>query len=72
MKKLLISIGLILSLTGAQAATWYSGGILYGNVCRSGFFYTVNPFMNGQPVGSTCPVRDVFGNFVTWGTVSYE
>ena len=56
----------------ASATTWYFNGVLYGNICRSGYYYTVYPIAYGQPVGSQCPIRDQYGNFVMWGLVSNE
>ena len=58
------------ALAGAQ--TWYYAGVLYGNICRNGAYYTVYPISAGQPVGSVCPLRDNLGNIVGTGYVSNE
>jgi len=72
-KKMLAVALLLLGVGGiANAATWWYSGVLYGNVCRSGFYYTVYPAANGQPVGSACPVRDGYGNIVAQGVVTNE
>lgn len=68
-----IAILLILFIASpAKSATWFVGGVLYGNVCRSGAFFYVYPPQMAQPVGSVCPLRDGFGNIYAWGTVSAE
>ena len=75
MKRIISSIFAITLLTAsisANAQTWFIGGVLYGNICRNGIYYTVYPVANGQPVGSSCPVRDNFGNVIGYGFVSNE
>ncbi len=72
MKKI-IAVALISSVAlSANAATWWYNGVLYGNVCRAGAYYTVYPMSMGQPVGTNCPVRDNYGNFIAPGYVSNE
>ena len=73
MKKTL-ALALVLLVIGgiANATTELINGVWYGNVCRSGPYYFVYPWANAQPVGSTCPVRDGFGNVIVWGVVSNE
>jgi len=56
----------------ANAQTWWFNGVLFGNVCRSGAYYFVYPVADGQPVGSTCPVRDGYGNVIAQGVVTSE
>lgn len=74
MKKSLIAIAAVLTLVAsiADASTWYVGGVLYGNICRSGVYYTVYPIANGQPVGSICPIRNDYGQIIGTGFVSNE
>ena len=72
MKKALILAVLMLSAAFAGAQTWYVGGVLFGNVCRNGAFYTVYPPAMGQPVGTACPVRDGYGNVIAYGIVTNE
>jgi len=72
MKKVILGIALAIAAMSAQAATWWVGGTLYGNVCRNGIYYTVYPTSYGQPVGTGCPVRDNFGNIVGFGVVTNE
>jgi hypothetical protein len=56
----------------ANATTRWINGVLWGNVCRNGIYYTVYPWANAQPVGTACPVRDNFGNIIGQGAVSDE
>lgn len=70
--RILFFVFLALISTQINAITWYWDGILYGNVCRSGAYYTVYPVESGQPVGTQCPLRDSYGNIVMWGYVSNE
>ena len=70
--KVLALAVLMLGAAFAGAQTWYVGGVLFGNVCRSGAYYTVYPIQNGQPVGSVCPVRDGYGIIIAVGTVTNE
>jgi hypothetical protein len=72
MKKLAVGILAALSFASANAATWWVDGVLYGNICRSGIYYTVYPLRMGQPVGTVCPIRDYNGYIIGWGTVSNE
>lgn len=68
----LMFVIMVLSVGLANATTWYQGGVLYGNVCRSGAYYTVYPIAMGQPVGTACPVRDGYGNVIGTGVVTAE
>ena len=62
MKKTLALALVLLGIGGiANATTARVNGVLYGNVCRSGYYYSVYPWANAQPVGSACPVRDSYG-----------
>jgi hypothetical protein len=72
MKKLVVSLALLASSLSAGAVTWWVNGVLYGNVCRNGFYYTVYPIYMGQPVGTTCPVRNQFGQVIMPGVVTAE
>lgn len=72
MKKVVIGFLAAAALSSASAATWWVNGVLFGNVCRSGLYYTVYPIHMGQPVGTICPVRDAFGNIIMQGIVSNE
>ena len=74
MKKLvtLLFITSMLMASSAQAVTWYVDGVLFGNVCRNGAYYTVYAIYNGQPVGSACPVRDPHGYVIAQGEVTAE
>jgi hypothetical protein len=73
MKKTL-ALALVLLVMGgiANATTAWVNGLLYGNVCRSGYYYFVYPWANAQPVGSACPVRDGYGNVIAQGVVTNE
>lgn len=68
----LMFVVMVLSVGLANATTWYQGGVLYGNVCRNGVYYTVYPISMGQPVGTACPVRDAYGNIIGTGIVTAE
>lgn len=72
MKKILIGILAAGSMMSANAVTWWVNGVLYGNVCRNGAFYTVYPINMGQPVGSLCPVRNNAGYIIGQGIVTDE
>jgi hypothetical protein len=58
--------------SSAQAITWYDGGVLFGNVCRYGMYYTEYPTVYGIPVGSSCIVRDAYGAPIYNGVVTAE
>jgi hypothetical protein len=73
MTKTLALAVVLLGVAGiANATTAWINGVLYGNVCRSGYYYSVYPWANAQPVGSACPVRDVYGNIIAQGIVTNE
>lgn len=72
MKKIIISAIIALVCSASSATTWWYNGVLFGNVCRSGVYFTVYPYNAGQPVGSSCPVRDSFGNIIGYGLVTTE
>lgn len=73
MKKLIAAVVVALSVAvPAQAYTFYQYGVLMGTVCRSGYVFTNYPSYMAQPVGSTCPVRDAYGNFYAYGVVTSE
>lgn len=72
MKKIIIGILAVAAMSSASAATWWVNGVLYGNVCRYGLYYTVYPISMGQPVGSVCPVRNNRGDILVLGLVSDE
>lgn len=72
MKAVIASLLLAFAATSANAATWWVGSVLYGNVCRAGGWYTVYPTHMGQPVGTSCPVRDGNGVIIGYGFVSAE
>ena len=72
MKKITTLVLLVTLAAYASAATWWVGGVLYGNVCRNGYYYTVYPTHMGQPVGTTCPVRDNNGYIIGTGVVTNE
>ena len=71
MKSILVAAAMFTAFA-ADASTWYVGGVWFGNICRSGGYYTVYPRHMGQPVGTTCPVRDSYGNVVGTGVVTDE
>lgn len=71
MKKLITTIALLVAIP-ASAFTWTQYGTLYGNICRKGYFYTVYPLHMGQPVGTSCPVRDNMGTIIGFGVVTAE
>jgi|HubBroStandDraft_1064217.scaffolds.fasta_scaffold94759_3 hypothetical protein len=72
MKRILALAVLLFGAGMANATTWYQNGVLYGNVCRNGAFYTVYPISMGQPVNTACPVRDSYGTVIMYGYVSNE
>ncbi len=72
MKRLIVAAAVMAATFSASAATWWVNGVLYGNVCRNGIFFTVYPIQMGQPVGTICPIRDSYGNIVGQGLVSNE
>jgi hypothetical protein len=72
MKKAIFAALAALATSAAFAATFYINGLWYGTVCRSGYYYTVYPSHMAQPVGTTCPVRDVYGNIIGYGVVTSE
>lgn len=72
MKKIVIAAVAALSVMSASAATWWVNGVLFGNVCRNGIYYTVYPIHMGQPVGTVCPIRDNNGFIIGQGIVSAE
>jgi len=76
MKKLLLASLIALSsfaaVSTAQADTWYVNGVLVGNICRNGVYYTVYPYSMAQAVGTSCPLRNGYGQIVGWGYVSNE
>lgn len=71
MKKVILAVSLAFAALGAQAATYWVNGVQYGNVCRSGPYYTVY-FNESRPVGSVCAVRAPNGGFIGWGIVTDE
>ena len=72
MKKLFATIILALASFNADAMTWYVNGILYGNVCRNGPYYTIYPMSMGQPVNTQCPIRNNYGQVIGFGIVTAE
>lgn len=55
MKKLVLTMSTILLLAYcgiAQGATFFSNGLWWSNVCRTGMYFTVMPI--SMPVGSGC------------------
>jgi hypothetical protein len=70
--KILTASILAITLTSANAVTWWQNGYLFGNVCRAGLYYTVYPMSMGQLVGTSCPIRDNSGNIIGTGVVSNE
>jgi hypothetical protein len=73
MKKTLVFAALMLCSAFAGAVTWYApNGVLYGNICRNGAYYTAYPLSMGQPVGTVCPIRDAYNNIIGTGVVSNE
>ncbi len=72
-KALIIAALLLAAAPASYASTWIGyGGLLYGNICRNGLYFTVYPFAMAQPVGSSCPIRNSFGTVVGYGIVSSE
>lgn len=72
MKKILAAIALATTLISAHAVPFWYNGVLMGTVCRAGLYYTVYPAVYAQPVGTSCPVRDNFGNIIGYGVVTNE
>ncbi len=71
MKKILVALAAFAAISASAGTAWING-VLYGNVCRNGLYYTVYPAHMAQPVGTTCPVRDSYGSIIGYGTVSNE
>jgi hypothetical protein len=76
MKKLLatvlIALASLTAVSTANAQTWWYNGVYYGNICRNGAYYTVYPVNMGQPVGTSCPIRNGYGQIVGYGVVADE
>lgn len=72
MKKVLVGLVIAAAAASAQAMTFWQGGLLMGTVCRYGLYFTAYPVHMAQPVGTSCPVRDNFGNIVGFGVVTSE
>jgi len=72
MKKVILALALAASTLTASAATFWVNGVLFGNVCRSGPYYTVYLYQDAQPVGTTCAVRNQWGYVIGYGRVSNE
>ena len=71
--KNILAIGLLaLASMGANAATFFQNGVWYGTVCRAGYYFTVYPVYQAQPVGTSCPVRNNYGGIIGWGIVTDE
>lgn len=71
MKKSLVALMLAAAVASASAATFFNAyGVLMGNVCRDGLYFSVMPVF--RPVGSSCPMVDSFGVTRGWGYVSNE
>jgi hypothetical protein len=62
-----IGVGVVV----VSSASAVSNGIL-GTVCRNGIYFTVYPSYMAQPVGTSCPIRDNFGNVIGSGVVTNE
>lgn len=71
MKQIFTFLVLAMLAVPASAETWWVNGVLFGNVCRNGIYYTYYPG-DGMPVGARCAIRDNFGNVIGWGRVSNE
>ena len=52
--------------------TFWNNGVLYGTVCRNGYYFTAYPSHMAQVVGSDCPIRDIYGNIIGFGVVTNE
>jgi len=72
MKKLILSIILAAASVSASAMTFWYNGTLMGTVCRSGAYYTAYPQHAAQPVGTSCPVRNSYGQIIGYGFVTHE
>ena len=72
MKKGFLFILLLVATVQVSAATFWSNGVQYSNVCRSGHYITVYDIRRAQPVGSACSVLDYWGNHWLTGRVSAE
>ena len=65
MNKLIVAILLTLATSISSAnVIWYKG-LYYGNICRTGAYYTIVPY---QPVGAVCN-NSYWG---LWGTITDE
>ena len=71
MKKILVALAAVTAMASASAATQWVNGVLYGNVCRMGSYYTVYHHAS-QPVGTTCPIRNDYGGIIGYGVVTNE
>ena len=72
MKKLILASLAALATSSSFAYTFWVNGVLYGTVCRNGIYYTSYPSSMAQPVGTSCPVRDYYGNILGYGIVTNE
>ncbi|AVH85086.1 hypothetical protein RsoM2USA_158 [Ralstonia phage RsoM2USA] len=65
MKKLLAAVALAVTIAPAQADSLFIGGIVHGNICRTGIYYSIIPW---TPVGYTCWNYAIGGpgNVSTW------
>lgn len=73
MKKILAAALIAAAAIPAHAVTFWYNGVLMGTVCRMGGFYTSYPVAMAQPVGTACPVRNVYnGAIIGYGVVTDE
>ena len=71
--KQLVPLSLILAAASTFAATFWSNGIKYSNICRNGNVFTVYPVEMSHPVGEPCPIRERYdGPDIGFGIVSDE
>ena len=71
--KALTILFLLLTYGPAFAATFWSNGTKYSNVCRNGNIFTIYPVEMSHPIGEPCPIRERYdGPDIGYGIVSDE
>lgn len=69
----LVILACAIGMSEAYAMTYMApNGVEMGTICRNGALYTSYPPAMAQPVGTTCPIRDNFGNIIAQGVVTNE
>ena len=73
MKRSFITFLLAITVSSLYAATFWSNGVKYSNICRNGKVFTVYPVEMSHPIGQRCPIRERYdGPDIGIGIVSDE